>query len=251
MKILPALFCCLISMSLYAQKNKSNESFYVYDSNWKPCEIESAQYLCILQKINDSTYQWLNYHFSGPLISIETYRDEKITVLNGYMAYFGIDGQIDSAGYAKNGLRDSTWYFYDDTIAVWMEKKYKNGILVNSTDLNEKRKREVTGEKAAATPEQAETEAGFKGGMTAWIRYLQNKSNYPDRAQQLEKKGTVKIAFVVDTEGRPVQLRVLRSVEYSLDKEALRLINESPKWNPAFQKGRKVKAYRIQPITFS
>ncbi|MBI3137623.1 MAG: TonB family protein [Sphingobacteriales bacterium] len=251
MKILSVLFCCLISMALYAQKNKSKESFYVYDSEWKPCEIESARYLCIMQKTNDSSYQWMTYHFSGPLISIETYRDEKATVLNGYISYFGMDGQIDSVGYTKNGLRDSTWYFYDDTLSVRMEKEYKNGILVNSTDLNEKRKKETLEGKTAATLESVETEADFKGGISAWIKYLQNNSNYPDRAQQLGKSGTVKIIFVVDTEGKTIQLRVLKSVEYSLDKEALRLIKESPKWNPAFQNGRKVKAYRIQPITFS
>jgi len=44
--------------------------------------------------------------------------------------------------------------------------------------------------------------------------------------------------------------KILRSVEYSLDEEAIRIIKNSPKWRSAHQDGRLVKAYRRQPLTF-
>jgi protein TonB len=187
----------------------------------------------------------------GSLINIETYRDEDGTMPNGLFAYYGTDGQIDSAGYTFNGKRDSTWYFYDDTVAIWMQKDYKNGILLTTIDFNEKRKEDA---KAGIKPpvlEPGEIEADFNGGTKAWIKYLENNYKFPERALQLNKKGMVKIGFAIDITGKPVYLRILKSVEFSLDKEALRLIDQSPKWKPAIQKGRKVKAFRIQPITFA
>jgi periplasmic protein TonB len=251
MKIFFSVLFAVCTLSSVAQKNKEKEIYYVYDSDWKPCAIETAKYLAVVEKLNDTAFQWKNYNFTGSLINIETYRDESATIPNGLLAYYRTDGQIDSAGYALNGKKDSTWYFYDDTVAIWMKKDYKNGVLVNTTDFNEKRKEDA---KAGIKPpdlEPGEIEADFNGGIKAWIKYLENNYQFPDRALQLGKKGQVKIGFAVDITGKPIDLRILKSVEFSLDKEALRLIEQSPRWKPAVQKGKKVKAFRIQPITFA
>lgn len=250
MKIFLSLLFIVCTLSSIAQKNKEKETFYVFDGNWKPCAIGAAKYLAVVEKLNDTTFQWKNYNFTGPLESIETYRDEKATIPNGFLAYYGTNGQIDSAGYCINGKKDSAWYFYDDTAAIWMEKDYKNGTLVNISDFNEKRKEEAKAGIKPPAPEAGETEADFNGGTRAWIKYLGNNYRFRERALELGKKGMVKIGFEIDTTGKPVNLRILKSVEFSLDKEALRLIEQSPKWNPAVQKGIKVRAFRIEPITF-
>lgn len=96
-----------------------------------------------------------------------------------------------------------------------------------------------------------ESEANFKGGIDSWKKYLQKNYHFPDRALSLDKYGKVMIEFIVDTDGSVNNLIIIQSVEFSLDKEAWRLIEESPKWQPALQNGRLVKAYRLQPITFS
>ena len=61
----------------------------------------------------------------------------------------------------------------------------------------------------------------------------------------------VAIAFVVDEAGQILEPFFVRSVEFSLDQEAMRLIRNSKTWSPAELNGEKVKAYRIQPITFA
>ncbi len=238
----------LASLTLTAQKNKDTEKYFVFDSSWNPTNVDNATYLSVLQKLNDTAYQWKNYHFSGPLINIETYKDLDATILNGFIAFYGADGQVDSSGYSLNGKKDSTWYYYDDTLAIFLQKDYKNGILINTVDHYKKRK-DYAMENPTNVLVEGESEADFVGGIKAWHKYLQNNYQAPDRGAQLGKKGMIKIGFVVDVNGIPVDLRILKSIEYSLDKEALRLIKESPKWKPAFQKGRKVKAFRIQPIT--
>jgi TonB family protein len=62
--------------------------------------------------------------------------------------------------------------------------------------------------------------------------------------------GTVRVGFRVNTDGKCVDVFLRRSVEFVLDEEGLRIVEKSPLWNPAVQNGRKVNAYRIQPITF-
>jgi protein TonB len=55
---------------------------------------------------------------------------------------------------------------------------------------------------------------------------------------------------VVDKEGNISDLRALTNHGYGMEQEAVRVIQKGPKWTPAQQNGRHVKAYRKQPITF-
>ena len=55
---------------------------------------------------------------------------------------------------------------------------------------------------------------------------------------------------MINNEGKVENAFVERSVEYSTDKESLRIINESGDWIPALKNGRKVKSYKRQPIDY-
>ena len=96
-----------------------------------------------------------------------------------------------------------------------------------------------------------EKEADFEGGVKLWVEYLEKNLQFPKRAENLRKSGQVMIGFTVDTNGSTKELFIAKSVELSLDMEAWRLIETSPKLDPAIQKGKNVKAYRRQPITFA
>lgn len=106
----PALLLVSLLFLIYfsfAQK-KENEStfYYAFDAAWKPCKIEEASFLGVFESINDTTHQWSYYNFSGPLLSIETYRDKEGMIANGYFSYFDKNGLIDSSGYTLNGKKD-------------------------------------------------------------------------------------------------------------------------------------------------
>jgi periplasmic protein TonB len=55
---------------------------------------------------------------------------------------------------------------------------------------------------------------------------------------------------MVNKAGNLIDLFIAASVEYSMDEEALRIIRDSGEWEPAFQNGRNVKSYKMQPINF-
>jgi len=252
MRLIFLILICFTLHPAYSQKSKKQiETYYLFNSNWEPCSLDSAVYLSFAKKINDTIYQTYNYHFDGPLISVETYRDENYSTLNGFIAYYDKEGRIDSSGYTKNAKRDKTWYFYTDTFSIILQKDYEDGQLIRTVDLVAKRKEDALKEKIPDGFEEVEKEADFKGGINSWIKYLQKNIQFPKRAETLNKSGQVMIGFVVDTDGSTKEIFIVKSVELSLDKEAWRLIEESPKWQPAVQKGKNVKAYRRQPISFA
>jgi len=73
---------------------------------------------------------------------------------------------------------------------------------------------------------------------------------YPERAYNEEISGTVVVAFQVDSTGLVQNIELHRSVEYSIDLEALRLMKGSSKWNPGFQNGKYVNTFKKQPFYF-
>jgi protein TonB len=63
-------------------------------------------------------------------------------------------------------------------------------------------------------------------------------------------QGDVLVMFLIDVTGKIRQPEIIRSVEWSLDEQALQMIRESPDWIPAIYGDRIVKSYKMQPIPF-
>jgi periplasmic protein TonB len=97
-----------------------------------------------------------------------------------------------------------------------------------------------------------EVEASFKGGGEAWRKWVLRNLNprVPINNGATPGVYTIIIQFIVDTEGNISEVTSLTNHGYGMEEEAMRVIRNGPNWEPAIQNGRKVKAYRKQPITF-
>jgi protein TonB len=100
--------------------------------------------------------------------------------------------------------------------------------------------------------EKVEIEASFKGGESAWRKYLERNlnANTPVDNGAAEGTYTVWVQFIVDKEGAISDVKALSNHGYGMEEEAVKVIRKGPAWIPAIQNGRAVKAYRKQPITF-
>jgi protein TonB len=100
--------------------------------------------------------------------------------------------------------------------------------------------------------EKVEIEASFPGGESAWRKYLERNlnPNAPVDNGAPEGSYTVWVQFIVDKEGNISDVKALTNHGYGMEDESMRVIKKGPKWVPAQQNGRQVKAYRKQPITF-
>lgn len=89
-----------------------------------------------------------------------------------------------------------------------------------------------------------------QGGMDGWNAYLEQNLQYPDRAKQARIEGTVYVLFVVDKDGNLVKPEILRGIGAGADEEAIRLINDAPKWIPGNDKGQILPVKMRVPIRF-
>ena len=93
-----------------------------------------------------------------------------------------------------------------------------------------------------------ETMPSFKGNMNKWLK---DNVKYPILAQENGISGRVFVAFVVETDGSITDVKVARSVDPSLDKEAVRVVKAMPKWNPGKQRNKPVREAFTVPIHFT
>lgn len=99
---------------------------------------------------------------------------------------------------------------------------------------------------------KVEVEAAFPGGASAWAKYVQRSlnANVPIDNEAPSGSYQVVVQFIVDKEGNVSDVKALTNHGYGMEEEAVRVIKRGPKWTPAIQNGRNVRAYRKQPITF-
>jgi protein TonB len=90
----------------------------------------------------------------------------------------------------------------------------------------------------------------FPGGNAKLQSWINKRVKYPIIAQENGITGRVFISFVVNKVGNVEQVRVVRGVDPSLDKEAVRVIKSMPKWKPGKQRGKAVKVSYTVPINF-
>jgi protein TonB len=105
---------------------------------------------------------------------------------------------------------------------------------------------EVTEEIFVVVEEQPE----FPGGNAAMMKFLSDNIKYPVIAQENGIQGRVITNFVVERDGSITDVQVVRGVDPSLDKEAVRVIQSMPKWKPGKQRGSAVRVRFTLPVVF-
>ncbi len=96
-----------------------------------------------------------------------------------------------------------------------------------------------------------ETKPMFQGGdANNFSRWVATHLQYPEIAKENGVQGKVTLQFTVNTDGSVSNVKVLRGVDASLDKEAVRLVSSSPKWTPGKQRDRAVKVSYTFPVIF-
>ena len=90
----------------------------------------------------------------------------------------------------------------------------------------------------------------FPGGAAALQAFLSSNTKYPVVAQENGVQGRVIVSFVVERDGSITDVRVVRSVDPSLDREASRVVRSMPRWSPGKQNGSAVRVKYTVPVVF-
>ena len=142
----------------------------------------------------------------------------------------------------------------DDEIALdddmFMNLEDDANIGVEITDYVEEVVEEE--EEEEAIPFQlVEEKPTFQGGdANEFSKWVNSRLVYPEIAKENGVQGRVTLQFTVNPDGSVSNVKVLRGVDSSLDKEAVRVVSSSPKWKPGKQRDRAVKVTYTFPVIF-
>ena len=110
---------------------------------------------------------------------------------------------------------------------------------------------EETIEEEAIPFQLVEEKPSFNGGdANEFSKWVNSRLVYPEIAKENGVQGRVTLQFTVNADGTVSNVKVLRGVDSSLDKEAVRVVSRSPKWKPGKQRDRAVKVTYTSPVIF-
>lgn len=98
--------------------------------------------------------------------------------------------------------------------------------------------------------DKVDEKPSFPGGESAMKSYLNSTVKYPDVAQENGVQGRVIVESIIEKDGSMSDVKVVRSVDPTLDREALRVVKAMPKWTPAKLKGIPVRTKCTTPVVF-
>lgn len=137
----------------------------------------------------------------------------------------------------------------DDNMFQNLEDDANSGVEI--MDYIESAPEEETVEEEAIPFQFVEEKPSFNGGdANEFSKWVNSKLVYPEIAKENGVQGRVTLQFTVNADGTVSNVKVLRGVDSSLDKEAVRVVSSSPKWKPGKQRDRAVKVTYTFPVIF-
>ena len=137
----------------------------------------------------------------------------------------------------------------DDDMFINLEDDSNLGVDI--MDYKEAEVEEEEVEEEAIPFQLVEQKPSFNGGdANEFSKWVNSRLVYPEIAKENGVQGRVTLQFTVEADGRVTNVRVLRGVDESLDKEAVRVVSSSPKWKPGKQRDRAVKVTYTFPVIF-
>ncbi|MCD7973870.1 MAG: energy transducer TonB [Candidatus Azobacteroides sp.] len=115
--------------------------------------------------------------------------------------------------------------------------------VISRTIKSESKEQAMPFEEVTSTPE-------FPGGKDSLLKYLSHNLIYPAIAVENKIQGKVVVSFVVKKDGTIDDIKIVRGIDPSCDKEALRIVKRMPAWIPGKENGEAVNVHYTLPIVF-
>lgn len=288
MKKFILIIFCFISFISFAQK-KDTIAFYT-DLDLKPVTKEQAKITFKLFQVDTTIWTFLKYDDKNLLELKETYYDSLLTIKHGPYVDYKF-GKVSLKGRYYNNMKHGNFISYDtsgvvkdvsfynlDTLKtatiyylnggkreekIYRAKNqvserfvyYDNGNLAIKQIFSPENKilesvyLDIEGKATKITA--IEAAPIYPGGIERFYEYIGRNLKYPKEAAELNIQGSVLISYVISETGEVTDVKVIKGIYPSLDREAVRVMYASPKWTPAKLFGKNVRVSFNIPIKFS
>jgi hypothetical protein len=241
-KLLLSVSVCFLSTQLFSQ---DKPVIKYYDSVWSQTSKESAFYYAEFSRQGDlfkCTAYWVN---PKKLNAVGFFGDTSFNKPRKLLINYYQNGRTqDSSWYDDNGQVKFAYHYYESgkLLAHHVNDPTTNKEITEGFDEKGKRIKDFIYAR----------EAEFPGGPNAWMRFIAKNVNTQVPIKNGAPDGTynVIILFVIDKNGEVATTKPETNFGYGMEAEAMRVIRNSPHWNPLVSLGEKKDAYRRQPVTF-
>ena len=216
-----------------------------YDDHGNEVSAGKAVYYATFIK-DGNMYQCTTYWKDNNAIKGKaTYADTTLSSPDGTLTTYDRNGHLEDSIFYEEGTVDFSYRYYPNgQVAVHYHLPYgkKEGVTETFDENGKKINNFIMSR-----------EAEFKGGEEAWLAYIK-KNTDKDLAISRDKNGAVpgvEIEFTIDEEGQVTNPKITRSSGHkNIDKDALRVISDSPKWSPAISYNKAIKAHKVATVNY-
>ncbi len=261
-KIVFATLFCIISLYACAQ----DTTYVYYNKNWEETTRDKMEYF--RKKFRaDNTWSVIDCYKSGKKQMTGTYLDDSCKISQGIFSWYNEDGIVTRTSNFQSSKKDGMETICYGNGKKRLELHYRSDEL-DGDCIGYYESGKISGRSTYAQGKQIngeffnedgsinknisefESEAEFPGGLPGLAKYLSGSLSYPSIAMRRNIQGSVIVQFIIDTDGSVKNVEIASSVDPSLDREAVRVIRQMPRWKPAYEGGRLVKFFVKQPVTF-
>lgn len=235
-KLAIVLFCVgLVGNSLCAQGVSEAPALGVktyMTAKMEECKKKQAVFFQKIADDQDDGWLAMVYFVQGELKMRGHFVDNELSVQHGEFSYFYQNGQLESKGRYENGAKIGVWERWNPNGSPKAERFYSGYKF---------------GDEPILDPDEMPY---FAGGHESLAKYLAENLQYPEAAMVSEMQGEVHLSFVINKVGDVERVMVMNSLDVSLDKEAIRLVQNMPTWKPGQKNGKLVNTQLAMPIVF-
>ncbi len=218
-----------------------------YDQNDKKVSTLSEASTYVVSRRDESEKDRTKrtaYFKSGQIESERNYLTRiKGEVLDGKVKEWYEGGQLRREFDYTDGLLNGHLVTFWENGQLKRRDAFERGKLINGECFNAK------GKKVGYY--YYETMPEFRGGIKALQGFIAGELKYPSWSASRGIGGRVILSFVVGSDGRLHDVKVIKGVNEELDEEAVRMIKRMPKWKPGTQDGNAVNVKYSLPVAFS
>ncbi len=234
-----------ISIFISFQLNAQSKITKYYDEDWTETPKEKAAFYADFIK-EGNNYKCTSYWINTTIIrgrSIYTDTLMQSPTVGLQVLYFK-NGQIEDSNFVENGQIKFDYRYYPNKQLAsyyYLSEDKKKPIIIGYDEEGNKIKNYIYFK-----------EAEFKGGQKAWEKYIsKNASSDIQIKSDSTINAVVEVSFMVDENGDVKMAKIVKSSGIKLvDRDALRVISESPQWNAGILYNKPFKAYRLQHFTY-
>ena len=195
-----------------------------------------------------STYLIKDY-YSGKGIQMKGYFKTYAPILeSGRFEFYYENGQLEMTGNYCDGDLCGSWNVYNKNGEI--ENVLNYNFEINSCTSEDTVKTDNLKRKVSLNVVDSMPEFNYPIYNNSFIDYCKQNIEFPRHAAKYLKDGTVIINFQIDVDGKVCNAKIVEGSHKDFNKEALRIVNNSPIWQPGFFNGKPVRVEYFFPIKF-